>query len=47
MGYSSNSLTHLTPQVNVSISPIHGLSAADDDVTVSKHHGNYANQPDM
>lgn len=47
MGYSSTLLTYLTPQVHVSISLIHCLSADDDDVTVSKHHGNYANQPDM
>lgn len=45
-GHLHGLFLNLTPQVHVSISLIHALSA-DDDVTVSKHHRNHANLPDM
>lgn len=45
-GYLHGLFLNLTPQVHVYNSLIHTLSA-DDDVTVSKRHGNHANHLDM
>ncbi len=45
-GHLHGLFLNLTPQVHVYNSLIHALSA-DDDVTVSKRHGNHANHLDM